>query len=128
MIVVKYDRVKQALLAMGESHNEKVALRDCGGVYNTKAKHWEVPFMGLRGLIAREPSISMCNETKRLYGTLKLHLEELEALKELTETPDTAHKFLMKHQAVCNRIAHLFKRFAFFLDTGKTLPLMLAIA
>jgi SNF2 family DNA or RNA helicase len=36
----------------------------------------------------------------------------------------------MKHQAICNRIAHLFKRFAYFLDTGvgKTLTALSIIS
>lgn len=128
MIQLTYEPAKKAIIATGETMEAKVALRDCGGVYNPKLKHWELPFMGVRGLLSKVKDVSMCDQTKFLHNLLMSQLKELEELKTLKHHPKTEYDFLMKHQAICNRIAHLFKRFAFFLDTGKTLPLMLAIA
>ena len=118
MIHITYSQEKKALIASGDTYDAKVLLKDCGGVFNSKTKVWEVPFMGVRGLLKSKEGISMCDNTKRLCTHLNLALTELERLKTLAHTPETHHAFLMKHQAICNRIAHLFKRFAFFMDTG----------
>lgn len=128
MIDIEYKQDKRLFIAKGNTFDAKVLLRDCGGVFNVKTKEWEIPVMGIRGLIDSQTPINMSPAVKAVYTKLTRYLTELEELKTLTVHPETPYGFLMKHQAVCNRIAHLFKRFAFFLDTGKTLPLMLAIA
>ena len=130
MIQLTYEPAKKAIIATGETMEAKVALRDCGGVYNPKLKHWELPFMGVRGLLEKVNDVSMCDQAKFLHNLLMSQLKELEELKTLKHHPKTEYDFLMKHQAICNRIAHLFKRFAYFLDTGtgKTLTALSIIS
>ena len=60
--------------------------------------------------------------TKNLFIEADKLLKEIEKLKEYvkedTKVTNTLYPFLMKHQAICNRLSDIRNKYAFYLDTG----------
>lgn len=84
---------------------------------------WVAPTGALLTILTVFPEVQYHDKaTTELVNRAKEILNSLQAQKNLVankeEVKNKDYPFLMSHQAVCNNIASIRPRYAFFLDTG----------
>jgi len=88
-----------------------------GGLWDKKRRHWRFPPSSIFDLSERIPGILNDPTMAQLLERAKRVYAEADRLKAGKLEPPP-HPFLMRHQRVCLALSRLFRRYAFFLDTG----------
>lgn len=84
---------------------------------------WVAPVGTLLPIMVVFPEIKPTdNQTKKLlndaYNIIDTVKNQKELIKNHSTVTNETYPFLMSHQVVCNNIAKIRPRYAFFLDTG----------
>lgn len=96
-------------------------------IYGAKLDHtsglWVVPVGALLPIMTVFPAVKPTDKpTKDLLleadRILSIVRTQKNYIKHKDTVKDKSYPFLMSHQAVCNNIADIRNRYAFFLDTG----------
>lgn len=98
-------------------------------IFNRKEKCWEYPYSAALEIAEKVEAKHISSMSEGFAALLDDERKKYQRfLQVMKQNFVGEHAFLYGHQLKCAKIAEIYERFAFFMDTGKSLPLMLVTA